>query len=195
MYESFNDHQDTNSIHLSAILNTDGVNLYSSSRVELWPVFMAVNELNPKLRFARENLLLIGLWQGKGKPPFKQFLSHVCHDLNSLMRNGVQIEVDGLKYTVYVRVLCITLDLPAKAAVLNMTLFNGSEACITCEEPGVVVAQGRGHSRSYPYRTQNELYPIRSHSNVIALMNSATPSNRKKGLRVFQDWLVWKSLI
>lgn len=33
--------------------------------------FLAINELSPSLRFASENILLIGLWQGKGKPPFK----------------------------------------------------------------------------------------------------------------------------
>jgi len=43
--------------------------------------------------------------------------------------------------------ICGTCDLPAKASVLNMTLFNGSESCITCEEPGTVVSQGKGHSR------------------------------------------------
>lgn len=46
MYKNFKDQEDINCIHLSAILNTDGVNLFSSSRVELWPVFMAINELN-----------------------------------------------------------------------------------------------------------------------------------------------------
>jgi len=56
---------------LTALLNTDGVNLYSSSKIELWPIFLAINELNPKARFSRENFLLIGIWQGKGKPPFK----------------------------------------------------------------------------------------------------------------------------
>ncbi|WAR28011.1 hypothetical protein MAR_013715, partial [Mya arenaria] len=49
--------------NLSAIINTDGVNLYSSSRIELWPIFMAINELSPKARFSRDNMLLVGIWQ------------------------------------------------------------------------------------------------------------------------------------
>lgn len=57
---------------LTGIINTDGVNLYESSKIELWPVFLAINELSPTLRFSRENMLLIAIWQGKGKPPFKQ---------------------------------------------------------------------------------------------------------------------------
>lgn len=53
--------------NLTGILNTDGVNLHSSSKVELLPVFLAINELSPKIRFSRENMLLIGILQGKGK--------------------------------------------------------------------------------------------------------------------------------
>ena len=30
---------------LSSTMNTDGVNLYSSSRIELWPIFLIINEL------------------------------------------------------------------------------------------------------------------------------------------------------
>jgi len=57
------------------------------------------------------------------------------------------IDVEYQEVTVKVMNICGTCDLPAKASVLNMTLFNGSESCITCEEPGTVVSQGKGHSR------------------------------------------------
>lgn len=79
------------------------MNLYSSSQVELWPVFLAINELNPSLRFSRENLLVIGLWQGKGKPPFKQFLAHVCQEINVQTREGVQIELNEELFTVHLQ--------------------------------------------------------------------------------------------
>ncbi|XP_060556799.1 uncharacterized protein LOC132717364 isoform X2 [Ruditapes philippinarum] len=171
------------SIHLTGTMNTDGVNLYSSSKVELWPVFMAINELSPELRFSRENLLVLGLWQGKGKPPFKQFLAYICQEINILTQNGIQMEMEEKLYVVYLRVLCVTMDLPAKAAVLNMTLYNGREACILCEETGVTVAQGRGHCRSYPYRTENELFPIRSHDSVIESMRNASAIHRIKGFK------------
>ena len=68
---------------LTALLNTDGVNLYSSSKIELWPIFLAINELNPKAMFSRENLLLIEIWQGKGKPPFKSYFKSISAQLKS----------------------------------------------------------------------------------------------------------------
>lgn len=45
--EISNDFQDDDAFLLTALLNTDGVNIYSSSKVELWPIFLAINELSP----------------------------------------------------------------------------------------------------------------------------------------------------
>lgn len=152
-------------------------------RVELWPVFLAINELTPTLRFSRANLLLIGLWQGKGKPPFQTFFEYISNEINLLTRHGLEIEIEEETVTVYLTVLCTTLDLPAKAGVLNMTLCNGSQACISCEETGVVVSQGRGHCRSYPYRSPETRFPNRSNENVLQLMNTASDRNRQKGFK------------
>ncbi|WAR04529.1 hypothetical protein MAR_019898 [Mya arenaria] len=170
-------------IHLTAILNTDGVNLYSFSRVELWQVFLAINELSPSLRFSRENILLIGLRQGRGKPPFNIFIKYISEEINLLTQNGLDIEIEGENVKVYLTVLCITLDLPAKAGVLNMTLFNGAHACVTCEEPGIVVKQGAGHARSYPYKYSDSRFHTRSNENILQLMNAASDKNRQKGFK------------
>lgn len=78
---------------LTALFNTDGVNLYSSSKVELWTVFLALNELNPKARFSRDTLLLVGIWQGKGKPPFKSYLKSLGVQLNNLLKDGISLSV------------------------------------------------------------------------------------------------------
>ncbi|XP_046566559.1 LOW QUALITY PROTEIN: uncharacterized protein LOC124275121 [Haliotis rubra] len=64
--------------NVTAVLNTDGVNLYSSSRIEFRPIFLAINELSPAVRFARDNMILVGIWQGKGKPPFQNYLKLLC---------------------------------------------------------------------------------------------------------------------
>jgi hypothetical protein len=43
--------------------NTDGAQLYSFSHVHLWPIFLVINELPPRLRFSRVNMITWGLWQ------------------------------------------------------------------------------------------------------------------------------------
>jgi len=167
--------------NLTGILNTDGVNLYSSSKVELWPVFLAINELSPKIRFSRENMLLIGIWQGKGKPPFKQFFASLGDELNSLYNGGVEVNVNGKDILAKLAVVCGVFDLPAKASILNMTYFNGKEGCITCEDPGKRVKQGKGTSHCYPFRNIDSHYPGRNHDTVKEYMREATDKKRVKG--------------
>ena len=41
-----------NEYNISGLFNTDGVPLYSSSNVKLWPIFIAINELPPSYRFS-----------------------------------------------------------------------------------------------------------------------------------------------
>ena len=63
----------TKNDNLTLLFNTDGIPLCKSSKVNIWPVFLAVNELPPEERFAKKNMIMWGLWQGKGKPRFSTF--------------------------------------------------------------------------------------------------------------------------
>lgn len=38
-------------LHLSFQINTDGVALFKSSTFGVWPVYLAINELEPQLRY------------------------------------------------------------------------------------------------------------------------------------------------
>lgn len=69
--------------NLTWTFNTDGVALYKSSRIEIWPVFVAVNEIPPKERFQCKNILW-GLWQGRGKPPTYTFSKPFVDDIKKL---------------------------------------------------------------------------------------------------------------
>lgn len=169
--------------NITAILNTDGVNLYSSSKIELWPIFLAINELSPPLRFSRNNIILLGLWQGKGKPPFQQFLQIFTEEMNSVFKDGVNVEIHNHVHNVKLSVLCSVTDLPAKAEVLNMSYYNGEYACITCEDPGMTVKQGKGHAKCYPYRDLESRYTRRNEEGVFANMSSGSNKNRSKGFK------------
>ena len=169
--------------NLTAIFNTNGVNLYSSSKIELWPIFLAINELSPTQRFSRNNIILLGLWQGKGKPPFNAFLQIFTEEMNTLYSEGVEVKIGEETYNVKLSVLCCIADLPAKAELLNMSYFNGENACITCEEPGMTVSQGKGHAKCYPYRNAESRYSVRSHEDIIINMNTGSDKKRSKGFK------------
>ena len=44
--------------------NTDGVPIFKSSNFSLWPLYLVINELPPKKRFSKDNMILAGLLFG-----------------------------------------------------------------------------------------------------------------------------------
>ncbi|XP_062604037.1 uncharacterized protein LOC134265829 isoform X2 [Saccostrea cucullata] len=169
--------------NLTAIFNTDGVNLYSSSKIELWPIFLAINELSPPKRFSRENILLAGMWQGKGKPPFQEYFKVFSEFMNALYVDGVDVCISNKNYSIKLKIVCGTMDLPAKAELLNMSYFNGPYPCITCEEEGKTVKQGKGTARCLPFRIPGSQPTQRKHDLLVENMRSGTPNNRSKGMK------------
>lgn len=135
--------------NITLTLFTDGVSLFTSSGVSLWPVYFLINEIPRHERFSRKNMILWGLWQGSGKPNMTIFLKPLVLDLQKLYREGIK-----LKESITCRALLVvaTMDLQARASVLYMTQHNGAYSCVYCLESGEVVKSGKGHCRSFPYR-------------------------------------------
>lgn len=165
------------SSNITLTLFTDGIPLFSSSSVSLWPVYLIINELPPKERFQRTNMILWGIWQGVGKPKMCMFLKPLVLDLHNLYQIGMTFLVDGRTVSLRAMLILATMDLQARAYVLNMTQHNGLNGCLYCKEPGVVVASGKGNCRSYPY---NESPILRSEEEA---RNSATLA-RNEGKRI-----------
>lgn len=44
---------------------TDGVPVFKSTQISMWPIYLTINELPFKDRKRLENTLLLGLWLGK----------------------------------------------------------------------------------------------------------------------------------
>ena len=166
------------SIHnLSLAFNTDGVPLYNSSSVSIWPVYLVINELPAATRFSQKNMLIWGLWQSTGKPKFQTFLQRFIEDLRELKDEGVAISLDGQDVTIKAELTVGTMDLQAKAYVMEMTQHNGQFGCLSCEEPGTVCKQGKGHARGYPLR-QDKPAPNRTVSSVLTNAEEALESGK-----------------
>lgn len=182
-YKELEDNFLLNENNLTAIFNTDGMCLYSSSHIQLWPLYIALNELSPAVRFARENMIIAGIWQGKGKPNMGTYLKAFASTLNELYDTGLNVNVDLETVCVKLSVICGTADLPAKAAVLNMKQYNGSDSCITCEDPGRTVKQGKGYSRYFPFREEQEKSSLRTEARVRQQMTQSTERHPVKGFK------------
>ena len=130
-----------------------------------------------------------GLWCAKDQPPLFQYFkpilerckaletegltSHLYHnDHNSLFcivcGAGVQVSIDENKTaTCRVKVLCATIDLPAKAKVLDFVQFNGKFGCTVCKQEGEMIKAGKGSTRVYQYTDTPA--PLRNHKECFKL--------------------------
>lgn len=131
--------------------NTDGVPLFKSSSVSIWPLYLTINELPAKERFLKKNILIWGVWQGVSKPmSMNGFLSPFVKDMTDLFTNGIDVNSEVWKVLTVIG----TMDLPARAYVLNSTHHNGKFGCLFCKEEGISVKSGGGYCRSYTFRDE-----------------------------------------
>lgn len=151
---------------ISGMFNTDCIPLYKSAHVKLWPIFLAVNEIPLRQRFSRENMILVGIWQGKGSPPFLQYMNSFGEEMCSLYHEGIAVNTGSNMVTIKLGIFLGIVDLQAKSYILHMTMHNGESGCCTCEEPGKTVKQGKGHSRCYPHREVEERFPLRDSDDI-----------------------------
>ena len=45
---------------IGVIINTDGVALFKSSRLKMWPIYLALTNLPPLIRMNMENIIVCG---------------------------------------------------------------------------------------------------------------------------------------
>ncbi|KAK3932572.1 PDZ domain-containing protein MAGIX [Frankliniella fusca] len=118
---------DTN---LTLSWNSDGLQIFNSSLMSLWPFYFVINELPPNKRFLTENLLIGGIWCGVTKPHPNFTLKNIWHDLKNLEK-GISINETSVN-KVFVKLLCGTCDAPARAYFMNMKTFAGFFSCPFC---------------------------------------------------------------
>lgn len=74
-------------------ISSDGVQVFRSSSVSMWPIQVMVNELPYRER--RKNMMLCGLWYGKEKPDMNLFLSLLVEELTFMHEVGITRNVPG----------------------------------------------------------------------------------------------------
>ena len=76
--------------HLGAFFNTDGIQPFKSSRLTIWPIYIALSSLPPSIRMNRDNLITVALWVGS-KPPMHLLLKPLKQIMKRLSTTGVCI--------------------------------------------------------------------------------------------------------
>ena len=142
--------------NISFIYNTDGVPVFKSSNFQIWPLFLAINELSPDQRFKMDNVLLAGLWFGNCKPCMLTYLRPFHSSLFQLEDKGIQLILPNGDTILSKSLLLMgSCDLPAKAAVCNCVQFNGFYGCFQCKQPGASVKTAKGGGDCSPLSFQH----------------------------------------
>lgn len=146
------------SVHL--ILNSDGVQLSKSTKVQLWPIFIAVAELPPVLRLSYKNIVLASLWCGFKKPDWNVMLTSLTNEFRNIKSTSISVidnDVEKKFDLVFLPILLVA-DLPAKASMLNMMQYNGLYGCHLCSMPGKTLEKNHVFpaTESFSMRTVDE---------------------------------------
>lgn len=116
--------------------NTDGIAAFNSNiQKSLWPIIVTINELPPKLRYSKKNIIIAGLWLDNIQPPMELFLKPFCDELNNLFNEGIKIKNQIFK------IICAAgcADSVARCKLVNFKQFNGKFGCTYCKHPGKLV--------------------------------------------------------
>ena len=134
------------------ILFSDGVNIKKSThKKEPWPVWVQLADLPPKMRMARNNIVLAALHVGANYPDWNKLVPLIQAEVIS----SIEIEIsDDLKYQSLFKFRLLIADLGAKNHMLNMLKFNGYYGCHYCTVEGKTI--GRTHAY-YPHDGKESL--------------------------------------
>ncbi|KAM0735783.1 hypothetical protein ACS0PU_009744 [Formica fusca] len=106
--------------------NIDGVPLFSSSNIQIWPISCLVKNFESKP-------FIVGLFCGTAKPkPLDEYLNDFIDELFDLLQNGF-----NFNNKIYIiKIHSFICDAPAKAYIKCIKSHGGYHACDKCTENG-----------------------------------------------------------
>lgn len=125
---------------ISLCISTDGVVVVKSSKHKsLWPIQFAINEIHPKHRFKRENIMCSAFAFGD-TPDMGMFFREFFEEINTInSQDGLEIMKGDRMERFLVVPMILTMDSVAKCHVAAITQFNGHYACPYCLHPGTII--------------------------------------------------------
>jgi len=119
----------TSNIRISIQINIDGLPLFKSSGMQLWPILGYIK--NPDV--TQSEPFVIGIFAGLSKPTSAaEYLSDFVAEATSLQIRGFLLS----DVPVFVDLHSIVCDAPARAFLKNIKSFTGYHGCERCIQPG-----------------------------------------------------------
>ncbi|KAL5516531.1 hypothetical protein EMCRGX_G001891 [Ephydatia muelleri] len=122
--------------HIGLILCSDGIPVFKSSGLQLWPIELCIANLSPEIRYNVQYLLVGGLWLGSVKPDMNKILKPILTRIKKLEDSEKIIRTKVGNKKLKAKLILATFDLIAKAMAMNLTQFNGKYGCPYCLDIG-----------------------------------------------------------
>ena len=143
--------------------------------------FLHLNELAPEIRYKTENLILAGLWFGKGSPNMALYFKPVLKQLMSLSQSGITVPQTDGNVQCPLFAVGLSVDSVAKPKIVCQRQFNGGHSCLYCYHPNDAVAdENNPHLKHFDTTSS---YPNRTEQEVIKDMFQADTLERSKQLK------------
>ena len=154
---------------LTLSVNTDGAAAYRwTLNKPCYPIFIVLNNLPPRIRFSKHNIMLAAIWLSKGDPNMSLFFKYFFKEIRDLRE---RLEIDGELYKVVVLQTC--LDTVARCKVQGTTQFNGKFGCSLCLYSGKIV---NGNQIRYPVSSVKQ----RDHNSTKNIMLEVHETKKPK---------------
>ncbi len=127
---------------------TDGIRPFKASKLEIWPIFCTINELD--FNHKSRHVLLSSLWCGPKKPKVETYFIPFLHEVENLFINGLNWTLNGTNLLSKVIFPLVIADAPARAMLSNAMQFNAFYGCGYCLHKGETVEKGSGMVRVFP---------------------------------------------
>ena len=161
---------------INLIIFSDGVNIKKSTyKKEIWPLWIQVADLPPKLRMSRKNIVLGALFVGEKYPSWIDLVPHLRDELCS----EAKIRVAEQTFCTFIfKVRLLVADLGAKGHMLNMLKFNGFYGCHYCTAEGKTV--GKTHAY-YPYTQHGAIRESNLNSVFVEMAETMSVKQKTSG--------------
>ncbi|XP_031333822.1 uncharacterized protein LOC116163832 [Photinus pyralis] len=115
-----------NLINIKLAFNVDGLPLFKSSNVNIWPILCQIKSITVEP-------FVVAIFSGSGKPvPLSTYLEDFVEELKVLIHNG--IEINGI--TISISIYAFVCDAPARSYLKGIKSHSGYSSCERCIETG-----------------------------------------------------------
>ncbi|KAJ8671928.1 hypothetical protein QAD02_003187 [Eretmocerus hayati] len=133
--------------YATCIFNTDGVPVFKSSNISIWPIQLVINELPYDVRTA--NPVTCAIWFGKSKPDMDIYLDIFVREMTELENNGLTFTIGEDISNIKLFAICSCVDSMAQAPMQGLQQCGGYYSCNWCYIRGNWVESGQGGAVKY----------------------------------------------